>query len=36
MNAWPGCMPPREKLLKFGAATLTDTELLAIFLRTGV
>lgn len=36
MNAWPGCMPPREKLLKFGAASLTDTELLAIFLRTGV
>lgn len=26
---------PREKLLKFGAATLSDAELLAIFLRTG-
>ena len=27
---------PREKLLKFGAAALTDHELLAIFLRTGI
>lgn len=27
---------PREKLLKFGAASLTDAELLAIFLRIGV
>ena len=27
---------PREKLLKFGEASLTDAELLAIFLRTGV
>lgn len=27
---------PREKLLKSGAASLSDTELLAIFLRTGV
>lgn len=27
---------PREKLLKEGAATLTDAELLAIFLRTGI
>ncbi|WP_246172635.1 RadC family protein [Marinicella rhabdoformis] len=26
---------PREKLLKYGAATLSDAELLAIFLRTG-
>ena len=26
---------PREKLLKFGAARLSDAELLAIFLRTG-
>lgn len=31
---WVG-LPPREKLLKFGAATLSDRELLAIFLRTG-
>ena len=27
---------PREKLITFGAETLTDAELLAIFLRTGV
>lgn len=27
---------PREKLLKFGASSLTDSELLAIFLRVGV
>ncbi|HDX1178458.1 TPA: DNA repair protein RadC [Pasteurella multocida] len=27
---------PREKLLRFGASTLTDEELLAIFLRTGI
>lgn len=28
-------LPPREKLQQQGAATLTDAELLAIFLRTG-
>jgi len=27
---------PREKLLKWGAATLSDEELVAIFLRTGI
>ena len=27
---------PREKLLKYGAGKLTDTELLAILLRTGI
>ncbi|TFJ91195.1 JAB domain-containing protein [Lonepinella koalarum] len=27
---------PREKLLQFGATALTDDELLAIFLRTGI
>lgn len=32
---WPACDRPREKLLTHGAARLTDTELLAIFLRTG-
>ncbi|WP_342221070.1 RadC family protein [Candidatus Fukatsuia endosymbiont of Tuberolachnus salignus] len=36
MDRWSGVMPPREKLLKFGAVALTDTELLAIFLRTGM
>ncbi|WP_137886477.1 DNA repair protein RadC [Pseudomonas sp. 2FE] len=33
---WPAAERPREKLLDQGAATLTDAELLAIFLRTGV
>ncbi|HCH7934535.1 TPA: DNA repair protein RadC [Providencia rettgeri] len=28
-------LPPREKLLAYGAASLSDAELLAIFLRTG-
>ncbi len=32
---WPSAERPREKLLKLGAKNLTDTELLAIFLRTG-
>ena len=32
---WPKSEQPREKLLKFGAATLSEAELLAIFLRTG-
>ncbi|ASX26559.1 RadC family protein [Candidatus Williamhamiltonella defendens] len=35
MKIWPGQLPPREKLLKFGASALTDSELLSIFLRTG-
>ena len=33
---WPDDERPREKLLRRGAAALTDAELLAIFLRTGV
>lgn len=33
---WPDGERPREKLLGKGAATLSDAELLAIFLRTGV
>ena len=33
---WPKDERPREKLLKRGAAALSDAELLAIFLRTGV
>ena len=33
---WPADERPREKLLKQGAASLSDAELLAIFLRTGV
>jgi len=33
---WPDNERPREKLLNQGAASLSDAELLAIFLRTGV
>lgn len=33
---WPEGERPREKLLQRGAASLSDAELLAIFLRTGV
>lgn len=33
---WPEMERPREKLLKCGAQALSDAELLAIFLRTGV
>lgn len=32
---WPAQDRPREKLCNLGASSLTDTELLAIFLRTG-
>ncbi|PXX77964.1 RadC family protein [Rivihabitans pingtungensis] len=33
---WPEDQRPREKLLARGAASLSDAELLAIFLRTGI
>lgn len=33
---WPKDQRPREKLLLKGAGALTDAELLAIFLRTGL
>lgn len=33
---WPAAERPRERLLTLGAASLSDAELLAIFLRTGV
>ena len=33
---WPQQERPREKLLASGAGILSDAELLAIFLRTGV
>ncbi len=33
---WPEDSRPREKLIKFGACSLTDAELLAIFLRVGI
>ena len=32
---WPAADRPREKLLQTGAAALSDTELLALILRTG-
>lgn len=32
---WPPNERPREKLLQYGSHTLSDAELLAIFLRTG-
>ena len=35
VNDWPKSERPREKLLKRGARTLTDTELLAVVLCTG-
>ncbi|HHH40039.1 MAG TPA: JAB domain-containing protein [Sedimenticola sp.] len=36
INDWPAQERPREKLLQRGPSALTDAELLAIFLRTGV
>lgn len=36
IHDWPESERPREKLLKLGAANLSETELLAIFLRTGI
>jgi DNA repair protein RadC len=36
ITEWPVDDRPREKLLAKGAASLSDAELLAIFLRTGV
>ena len=33
---WPQCERPREKLLQRGAGSLSDAELLALFLQTGV
>lgn len=35
ISDWPAQERPREKLLAKGAASLSDAELLAIFLRTG-
>lgn len=32
---WPGELAPREKLLRDGAAALSDVELLAIFYGPG-
>ena len=36
ISDWPKLERPREKLLHLGPAALSDAELLAIFLRTGV
>ncbi len=36
LKDWPVNEKPREKLLQHGASHLSDAELLAIFLRTGV
>jgi DNA repair protein RadC len=36
INDWPAAERPREKLLDRGAQALSDAELLAIFLRTGM
>jgi DNA repair protein RadC len=36
INQWPAAQRPRERLIAYGAAALSDAELLAIFLRTGV
>lgn len=36
MRQWPANEQPREKLLQYGAATLSDSELLAVFLGHGV
>ncbi|MDH5181901.1 MAG: DNA repair protein RadC, partial [Gammaproteobacteria bacterium] len=36
ISQWPENERPREKLLTLGAAALSDAELLAIFLRTGI
>ena len=35
ISDWPKAERPRERLLKSGAASLSDAELLAIFLRVG-
>ena len=36
ISDWPQAERPREKLVSRGPSTLSDAELLAIFLRTGV
>ncbi len=36
ITEWPEDERPRERLLKHGAAALSEAELLAIFLRSGI
>ncbi|MFN5992990.1 MAG: UPF0758 domain-containing protein, partial [Betaproteobacteria bacterium] len=36
ITSWPEAERPRERLIAHGASALSDSELLAIFLRVGV
>lgn len=36
ISTWPPSEQPREKLLRHGATHLSDSELIAIFIRTGI
>ena len=36
ISDWPAAERPRERLLALGAGVLTDAELIALFLRTGI
>ena len=36
ITSWPAAERPREKLIQKGPQALSDAELLAIFLRTGL
>lgn len=36
LHVWPTSEKPRERLLRYGVASLSDTELLALFLRSGL
>ncbi len=36
INEWPKSEQPREKLMQYGVSSLSNAELLAIFLRTGI
>ena len=36
ISSWPPMERPREKLLAAGAGSLSDAELLAVFLQTGI
>ena len=36
ISDWPEALRPRERLINLGAQSLSDAELLAIFLRTGL
>ena len=36
ISHWPAAERPRERLLALGARVLSDAELIALFLRTGI